>query len=289
MIDLSKLAAQVSDPGSPTFEGQWHAIELQPDLAVPQRFVIGTALSRNGKLHTFRIAEEAPRLQCFYDKQFSIEVWRFMRAQLSQELTERIGSKTKGYLSSSPQVFLGEGHYVSGSTAVLALNRTFDRIVTVVRKDRKRRTTGTSQAELRLTVSRWLKRHMDTAYDKIVQPEDGLLIKEKDTVHLFDIGFDDATTASSVISGCNAGLEVSRLNVLTAWNDLTAYSKIRKRQQIGLAVLQPTQNNIPTETVRAWHAWWGDFTYKLRESSEVLLAEDTTAEGLALQISQWYT
>lgn len=288
MIDLSQLAAQVSEPEAPAFEGEWHAIELQPDLTVPQRFVIGVALSRKGKLHKFRIAEEAPRLQCFYDKQFSIDVWRFMREQLHHEMTERTGCKTKNYLSASPQIFLGQGHYVSGSTADLAMNRTFDRIVTVVRKDRKKRTTGTSQAELRTTVSRWLKQHLDTTYEKIVQPESGLLIKEKETVHLFDIGFDDVRTASSVISGCNAGLEVSRLNVLTAWNDLTAFSRIRQREQIGLAVLQPTQNSIPIETVRAWNAWWGDFTYKLRNSSEVLLAEDTTPEGLALQISQWY-
>lgn len=289
MIDLEYLSTLVGDADKPGFEGHWHAIELQPDLAVPQRFVIGVALSRNGKLDTYRLAEEAPRLKCFYEKRFSLDVWRFLRSELDSELKLHRGKPTKRYQSSSPQVSLGNGHFVSGISTDSALNRTFERIVTVVGKDRKPRATGINQAELRAAVGRWLKSSMSTRYEEIAQPEGGILIRHQDVLHQFDIGLDDHRTASSVISGCNAGMELSKLNVLTAWNDLNAFAKIRERDQIGIAVLQPTTQNIPAETVKAWSAWWADFTYKLKESSHVLLAEDTTPEGLALQVSHWYS
>lgn len=288
MINLSHLAAQADESDTPGFEGQWHTIELQPDFTVPQRFIIGVALSQKGKLTHYRVAEEAPRLACFYDKRFSVDVWRWMRGELTTELLQYKGNVVKNYISSSPQISLGVGQYASGSSAESTLARAFDRVVTVVRKDRRPRHQGVAQVELRQRIGRALKMAWTTRYETIAQPEGGMAINDNGTVHLFDVSFDDAVTASSVVSGCNAGLEISRLNVLTAWNDLMALARIRQRDQIGMAVLQPTTDQLPAETVKTWQTWWNDFTYKLRESSQVLLAEDTDPEGLALQISHWY-
>lgn len=287
MIDLSHLAPH-SEALAPGFEGKWHAIEFQPDLTVPQRFVIGAALSCRGKISHFRVAAEAPKLKCFYAQRFSKEVWGWMRNELVAELRDSTGTAVAKFASASPQITLGEGFYASGSDANVALARAFERIVTVVASEKAPRVQGVAQAELRLQVSNLLKLAMSNRYDTVSQPDGGLLINDAGSVHTFDIGYDDNITAASVVSASYVSLDTARLNVMTAINDLYTFLRIRKREQIGIAVLAPSTKVLPAETVRVWQDWWKHTSYKLRESELVLLAEADTAESLADQISDWY-
>lgn len=271
------------------FEGQWHAIHFQPDLSVPQTFVIGAALSSKSKLVAHRVAEEAPRLKFFYQNRFSKDVWSFLRTELVAELDARLGKSPSGFTSASPQLVLSPGHYVSGSSRDSVLSRTFERIVTVVAGDRKPRHTGLPQQELRQAVGNYLKLKFSSRFESISQPEEGLQIRDGDSVHTFDIGFDDSKVASSVVSASYSTLDKARLNVYNAMNDLTMYRAIREREQIGLAVLLPTTEDFPTETVGLWKKWWADESYKLKESNLFLIAESSRAEDLADQVSDWYS
>jgi len=124
MIKLGHLASQNTNTAA-GFEGKWHAIEFQPDLSVPQRFVIGVALSQGGKLTHFRVAEEAVRLRCFYGARFGKDVWGWMRAELTDELTAARGTTVSKFQSSSPQLMIGGGAFASGSSADSTLSRTF--------------------------------------------------------------------------------------------------------------------------------------------------------------------
>ena len=92
MIDLRQLAKTHQAQYNKRFEGQWHAIDFQPDLTAPQCFTIGVALSQKGKLMHFRVAEEAPKLKCFYPQRFSKEVWQWLRQELLAELTHGRGT-----------------------------------------------------------------------------------------------------------------------------------------------------------------------------------------------------
>lgn len=269
------------------FEGKWHAIDFQPDLAVPQRFVIGVALSQKGKLTHFRIANEAPKLKCFYANRFSKEVWGWLRDSLQTELVQAKGSTMTKLQSSSPQIFVGQGFYTSASDADAALSRAFARIVTVVQGDKRVNTKGVPQDTLRQEVDTYLKARMKTRFEQVSQGH-GMMISDNKQVHVFDIGYDDTKTAASVVSGSYAVLDTAQLNVMTAFNDLCTFSAIRKRELIGLAVLTPSVELLPAETVRVWQDWWGHFSYKLRESDLVLLAEADTAEALADQVLDWY-
>jgi hypothetical protein len=287
MIDLSHLVPTAADHSS-AFECKWHAIDFQPDLTVPQRFVIGAALSHNGKLTHFRIAEDAPKLKCFYAQRFSREVWSWMREQLMAELAESKGSAIAKFSSASPQIALGEGFYTSGSDANAALSRTFERIVTVVGGDKKKRDRGITQGELRTHVGRILRMTMSTRYEALAMPEGGLQILDQGQTHTFDIGFDDNVTASSVVSACYASLDTARLNIMTAMHDLYTFLKIRSRDQIGIAILAPSTSTLSSESVKLWQDWWGHESYKIRESKLVLLAESDNAEELADKVSDWY-
>lgn len=286
MIDISHLAPSSAYSG--TFEGKWHAIDFQPDLSVPQRFVIGAALSRNGKLTHFRIAEDAPKLKCFYAQRFSREVWAWMRDQLTAELAEAKGQVIAKFNSVSPQISIGEGFYSSGSDADAALSRTFERIVTVIGGDKKKRDRGITQSELRTHVGRILRTSMSTRYESLAMPEGGLQITDNGQTHTFDIGYDDTKTASSVVSACYASLDTARLNIMTSLHDLYTFLKIREREQIGLAVLTPSTNTLSGEAVKLWQDWWRHESYKLKESNLVLYAESDNAEELADQVSDWY-
>ncbi len=289
MIDMDWVAAQASQSPQPGFEGRWHAIEFQPELTVPQRFVIGVALSSKGKLTRFRVANEAPKLKCFYEQRYSTSMWKFLHQELESELTERTGLPVAKYVSGSPQVHLGVGHYVSGASADAALNRTFDRIVTVVRKDKPARLTGMAQAELRNSVSTLLKRQLQLRFDAIAQPEQGMIIKEGNVLHYFDVQYDTPKVACSVVSAFNSGLDTTQLNVLKAWTDLNALNRIRPKEQIGLAVLKPAPKFLPPSALNAWQDWWSDFTYKLRRDERILLAEETEVSVLAGHIGDWFT
>lgn len=286
MIDVSHLS--LSSVHSEVFEGKWHAIDFQPDLTVPQRFVIGAALSRNGKLINFRIAEDAPKLKCFYAQRYSREVWSWMRDQLTAELAEVKGQTIGDFRSVSPQILIGEGYYASGSDADAALNRTFGRIVTVVSGEKKKRDRGISQSELRTEVGRILRTTMSTRFESLAMPEGGLQINDNGQIHTFDIGYDDNKTASSVVSACYASLDTARLNIMTSLHDLYTFLKIRERDQIGLAVLTPSTDTLSGEAVKLWQDWWRHESYKLKESNLVLYAESDNAEELAHQVSDWY-
>jgi hypothetical protein len=286
MIDVSHLS--LASEHVDVFEGKWHSVDFQPDLTVPQRFVIGVALSRKGKLTHFRIAEDAPKLKCFYGQRYSREVWSWMRDQLTAELAEVKGQTVANFRSVSPQVTIGEGYYASGSDADATLSRTFGRIVTVVGGEKKKRDRGVSQSELRAEIGRILRISMNTRYESLAMPEGGLQINDNGQIHTFDIGYDDNKTASSVVSACYANLDTARLNIMTALHDLYTFIRIRERDQIGLAVLTPSPDNLSGETVKLWQDWWRHESYKLKESHLVLCAESDNTEELANQVSDWY-
>lgn len=286
MIDFAHFAAQ--DTIAETFEGQWHAIEFQPELDVPQRFVIGVAMSVRGKLVAYRIAEEAPKLKCFYAQRFSREVWAWLKTQLADELQSYLKKPVLKFLSASPQIYLGQGSYASGTSADSAMSRTFQRIVTVTKTDAKPRNQGVAQIELRETMARIMKLKMSTGFEVISQPAAGLQIKEGPDFHTFDINYDNHVIASSVVSASYASVEMARLNVMTATSDLYRFLKIRKREQIGLAVLLPSTKLLSSDTVATWRTWWANESYKFKESSSILIAESTEPEALAEEVMGWY-
>jgi len=287
MIDLSQLA-QAPDAVAPGFEGKWHAIEFQPELHVPQFFVIGVAISRAGKLVNFRIAEQASRLECFYGDRFSKDTWGWLRGELTADLQSAKSAAFSRYESASPQIRIGQGHYVSGSDANAVLSRAFERVVTVTAFDRKPRNQGITQPALRLQMAQLMKMRLSTQYEAISQPEGGLQIKDGDRFRTFDITYDDQATASSVVSACYLDLKTACYNVVSAFADLEMFHKVRTRKQVGLAVLLPSTTYMPTTNVVIWHKWWENFSGKLRDSHLVLLAESERPEELAEQVQDWY-
>jgi len=270
------------------FEGHWHSIKFQPDLSVPQDFVIGAALSRKGKVVAYRIAKEAPRLKCFYMDRFSKAVWKFLHDEVADEFELALGCAPSKFRSSSPQISLSAGSYASGISQDSVLSRTFERIVTVTAHERKVRASGVPQAELRTSMSQLLKLGMSSRYEQISQGENGLLIKDGERFRSFDITYDDNKVASSVVSASYASLDSSSLNIYKAINDLTMFRAIRPREQLGIAVLMPSTEFFPKATVDAWGEWWSEESYKLRESKYVLIAESDKVEILADQVLDWY-
>jgi len=286
MIDLSRLATSQAQVAA--FEGQWHAIEFQPELDVPQRFVIGVALTQRGKLVCFRIAEEAPKLKCFYGQRYGKEVWSWLLIELTAELKSTLKTALSRFTSCSPQIHIAPGQYTSGNSADSAMNRTFQRIVTVTKGEAKPRFLGVPQSDLRAQLARILKMKMSTGYEAISQPPDGLQLKVGKEFHSFDINYDNDVIASSVVSASYASVDAAKLNVMTATSDLYRFLKIRKREQIGLAVLLPSADLLDKETVGTWNTWWANESFKYRLSSNILIAESTRPEELADQVSDWY-
>lgn len=270
------------------FVGNWHALEFQPDLSVPQKFVIGALLSHKGKIAAFRVAEEAPRLKCFYADRFSKQVWRYLRDEIQSEMKAAIGLAPGKFKSASPQIGLSAGSYASGISLDSVLSRTFDRIVTVVAGEKKIRMSGVPQAELRTSVAQLLKVSMSSRYEEISRNGNGILIQDGDLFRSFDITYDDAKVASSVVSASYASLEASSLNIYKAMNDLTTFKAIREREQIGIAVLTPSTEYFSKQTVQVWNDWWSDESYKLKQSRLLLVAESDRVDSLADQVMDWY-
>ncbi len=287
MINLSALAGSIKSE-VPGFEGKWHTIEFQPVLDVPQRFVIGVAISSRGRLREFRIAEDASKLKCFYGEGFSSSTWKWLREQLSADLLQAKGTVFSRHQSLSPQIYLGEGQYASGSDILSVLSRTYARVVTVSRSDAKPRAFGLPQQDLRKQISRMLKIKLGNRFE-VVHQEYGIRIKEEDHFYTFDVNYDDAKVASSVVSASYADLSAAQLNIQTCFSDLMMYGKLREREQLGLAVLLPSTNNFSAMAISAWNRWWEGMSYKLKESNLMLFAESEQPEDLAEMMTDWYS
>lgn len=288
MIDLARLVP-TEELGAPAFEGAWHSIEFQPELETPQRFVIGAAVSGRGKLLGYRVVSEAQGLRCFYGQRFGKETWAWLRQELEAELGRAIGSTVSRFESGSPQVRLGEANFASGSSADSVLSRTFARLTAAIRGDeRKVRAGGIPQNELREAVDQLLRKALKLDYGRIAPNQSGTLLKVGETIHSFDISYDDALTASTVVSASYATLAQAQLNVMAGFTDLLNFHRIRARRQVGLAVLLPSTELLPTAVVKSWQDWWSHESYKYRESGLVLLAESSATEDLAMQIADWY-
>ena len=287
MINLRAFAESVSSE-APNFEGKWHTIDFQPELDVPQTFVIGVALSEKGRLVDFRVAEDASRLKCFYGKRFSNETWGWLRNELLADLKANKGNGIAKYESPSPQISFGIGHYASGTDRLSVLARTFQRVVTVIPNEVKPRVYGMAQQDLRSQMAGLLKQRLGTQFEVIHQDEDCYRVVDGSTVHTFDVNYDNLKVASSVVSASYVNLATAQLNLSSSMSDLLMFNKLRPREQLGLAILVPSKNTLPSASVYAWEKWWENMSYKLKESELMLLAEADQPEILAEIMQDWY-
>ncbi|GAB2482351.1 hypothetical protein GCM10027082_36400 [Comamonas humi] len=287
MIDLGALANSV-DSEAPGFVGKWHTIEFQPELDVPQSFVIGVALSAKGRLLGFRVAEDATRLKCFYGNRFSQETWGWLRNELLIDLQRAKDFAIARYESSSPQIRFGQGQYASGTDHLSVLARTFDRVVTVTKLEPKPRSAGVPQLELRAQLADLLKVRLGVLFESVHQDGDFYRLMDGDAVHTFDVNYDDSKIASSIVSASYVSLEKAQLNFSTSMSDLVMFNRLRPREQLGIAILVPSANTLPRASVYAWEKWWDNMSYKLKESDLMLLAESERPEELAEMMQNWY-
>lgn len=288
MIDLSRITpAPPAEPAA--FRGQWHAIEFQPELDVPQRFIVGAAVSADGRLLGWRMAQQANRLRCFYGTRYGSSLWAWLLEEAEMDLQAARGHPVAGFESRSPQLRIGPGAYTSGADWQSALARTFDRIVTVYSADRLPRYQGITQAELRAATNERLKLALPLSFGQFAQPESGVVVIDGDDRHVFDVTHDDGRLATTVVSACYANLDTAQANVYRATADLFRYRAKRPRQQLGLAVLQPTaQDAMPAETRAAWRAWWAEESYKFKQADDILVADPAAADGIAQALADWY-
>lgn len=287
MINLSALSNLVASE-APGFEGKWHTIEFQPELEIPQSFVIGVALSFKGKLVEFRVAEDASRLKCFYGDRFSKDTWGWLRNELLADLHDAKGCAVSKYESPSPQIHIGVGQYASGSDRLSVLSRTFARVVIVGQREAKQRSAGMPQHDLRLQMANLLKVRLGSEFEKIHQEEGCYRLMDGKTVHTFDINYDDSKIASSVVSASYVSLEKAQLNFSSSMSDLVMFNRLRPREQLGIAILVPSANTLPRSSVYAWDKWWDNMSYKLKESDLMLLGESERPEELAEMMQDWY-
>jgi hypothetical protein len=276
-------------PAAAEFVGHWHAIELQPEIEVPQRFVIGAAVSRNGKLVAWRLASEAPRLKCFYGQRYSVTTWQWMLQQLERDLAQAKGELISRFTSRSPQVCVGAGMHTSASSAEIALGRAFDRIVTVLNpQERKRSVQGIAQDDLREQVNEQLKLQWGLRFSRIAQESGRVVIKDGGEFHSFDVTHDDGQTATTVVSACYGTLETAKLNLMSATADLMRFREMNYRKQVGLAVLQPTSIGLPDDRLKAWMDFWHEETYKYKRADDFLIAEPIDVDGTVKTLVDWY-
>jgi transcriptional regulator with XRE-family HTH domain len=130
--------------------------------------------------------------------------------------------------------------------------------------------------------------HLSPSLQMMVDTIKRAIAAEQDR-HVFDVTHDDGRLATTVVSACYANLDTAQANVYRATADLFRYRAKRPRQQLGLAVLQPTaQDAMPAETRAAWRAWWAEESYKFKQSDDVLVADPASADGIALALADWY-
>src|SRR5256885_7147491 len=121
-----------------------------------------------------------------------------------------------------------------------------------------------AQQDLRSQMAGLLKQRLGTQFEVIHQDEDCYRVVDGSTVHTFDVNYDNLKVASSVVSASYVNLATAQLNLSSSMSDLLMFNKLRPREQLGLAILVPSKNTLPSASVYAWEKRSEEHTSELQ-------------------------
>lgn len=289
--DFSHLRSLATKTPAPAFSGAWSTVELQPDVFVPQRFIIGVVVQSLGDRLHFKLLDDFKKFECIYHDQFPQRSVRELLAYAEQALRHAVQTKT-----AIPEVAfetscltLSPPQYTSGEDRETTVERLFSEVVVMAKKSYKKGSDFESidTPHARQLVNAELKRIAQMDYESIVNPNSqGVLLEEDGIKHFLDLNLLTMTACGSVTSAVYKTAQSVELNLLKSSRDLTTFSRIRKVNNIGLFLLTPEPSTIEEKDHKRIENVIDEYEWKLELDgfTVVSLASPT---DLAKKIYDW--
>ncbi|QJE02500.1 hypothetical protein HH212_22815 [Massilia forsythiae] len=285
---LSDLAVE---PPKPSFTGAWATVELQPDVFVPQRFTVGVAVqSPGGRLH-FKLLDDFRKFDCVYQGRFSQRSAREILAHAEQNL--RVAAQSKTQLAEmrfeTSALSLSTPSFTSGDDHEATVERLFDEVVVMGQADAKKikefESIDTPRA--RQLVNAELKKIAQMDFEKIARSDNqGLLLDQGGVTHFLDLNLLTERACGSVASAVYKTAQSVELNLLKTSRDLTTYARVHDFHDIGLFLLLPEPETLPTKEYRRITEVIADHEWKLERDGFRVVSLPSPA-GLASEIYDW--
>ncbi|RYE61262.1 MAG: hypothetical protein EOP20_00120 [Hyphomicrobiales bacterium] len=125
---VAKFVAAKDSRGAPKATGQWHNLQIRPDLGSAELFNVGVAFVDESQNVHLKLARDLSRLTCLYDDR--IDVGSFERlCALIENAYDGSPLQTFNLTALSPQASLSGGRYAAGSSVNEILNSFFQATV----------------------------------------------------------------------------------------------------------------------------------------------------------------
>jgi len=290
--DFTYLHSVAAKAPTPAFVGEWSIVELQPDVFVPQRFVIGIIVQSPGDRLHFKLLDDFKKFECIYNNDhFRQSSFKEIMAYAEEVLRHAVQAKT-----SIPQVVfetsclsISPPQYTSGDELEATVERLFSEIVVMAPNDKKKISDFESldTARARQLVNEELKVIAQLDYERIVNPNSqGILLQEGGVKHWLDLNLLTARGCGSVTSAVYKTSQSVELNLLKSSRDLTTFSRIRNVDNIGLFLLLPNENVIKVTDYKRITELISDYEWKLEQDGFRVVSLPSAAK-LAKEIYEW--
>lgn len=278
-MTLAELKRRTSPPPATGFSGFWRAIEWQPDVFKPQKFVVGVCIETSETRAT-KLMEKPNRLECFFRPAAIGREFSWLMAQAKRSLA-------RGDQALSPNISLSDGLFIQGETIEQKLSDLFDEYVLAaapLNETGRAETVGPDTDDVRKTVSAALKRIMGLQYEQIAR-ENG----ETLDMHHLDVTLAPTHGAASVISACYRSRSTIETHLLRTANDINAYASACHRQKKAMFIQMPDlQAPLSAKERSDIERLTGEESWKL-ECAGFTVPRHDAANLLARDIKEWAT
>jgi len=289
--DFSHLVEQARNTPKPLFSGAWSAIELQPDVFVPQSFTIGVVVQPlNDRLY-FKLLDNFKKFECLYEERLSLnelrEFFTYAEETLRLASQQRISIPEVGFDTAS--LHLSAPLFTSGDDIEMTVERLFSEVVVMAHRSQKKRTEFISidTMQARSMVNDELKRIAGMDFEHIVnQSTYGSLVEEDGVKHFLDLNLITNRACGSVTSAFYKSPQTVELNLLKSSRDLTTYSRIHHMDSIGLFLLTPEEGTMGPKEFSKIEDMIDQYEWKLEQDGFRVVSMSSPA-ALATEIYDW--
>lgn len=292
-MNLEKLRARALQRAAAAFEGQWHSIEFQPDLFVHQRFCVGVLAYGAGQAD-FRLMRTMGKFTCVYGSKIAESELQWALGEAAALLDVQRGEICERGIQKldlgSPHFRLSEGRFVRGSSITGVVGRLFEEQVAMAIHQRDPDPLFSTQENplVRQTIRRLVKERAMLQFERIAVPEEGVMVKDGDRLHTFNLDFDDGVRIGSVVSAWTTQRSTFEMNLLRAESDLFNYQRIRNKQHVALFIKMPDADTAwPKEARKNVLKFWDEEEWKL-EQAGVRVITSSADDQLADSVLEFY-
>lgn len=277
-MSLSDLKQRVSPAPDIGFSGIWHAIEWQPDLFKPQRFVVGILVQDSQQRRAVRLMESSNRIDCFFRPDPIAAEFRWLMSNARRTLA------SDGTLFGH-NLCLSDGLLITGDSLETTADSLFDEMVSAaapIMEGPRSEEVGPNTEEVRRIVSSELKRIFGLNYEQVAR-EQGQILSE----HHLDVTLAPRNGAGSVISACYRTSNTIETKLLRAARDINAYASSIGNPSKAIFMQMPGADAPLNAKERAEiERLTGEESWKLERAGFIVPRHEDSLV-LALEIREW--